>query len=170
MAVPQTILTQMLEVAGVALFAVAALQDLAFRLVPNRVPLAIAGLGLACRCATGSLLVGCVSFAVVFSVAAACWRRGWLGGADVKLFGAGALLAPSGAAAGFVLCTCLAGGVLAIGYWLAGRVVPAACPPARPTGPLRRLARVEARRIRRGGPLPYAVALLAGASAMLAGG
>lgn len=80
----------------------------------------------------------------------------------MKLFGAGALLVPPGAAFAFVLSACLAGGVLAILYWLAGRLV---APPStvRPSSVLGRLVRVERRRLRRGGPLPYAVAITAGA-------
>src|ERR1700710_121332 len=90
-----------LELIAVALFALAALQDMAFRLVPNRVPLAIAVLGGILRAIEGDLAAGLLAAVVVFAVAAFCWRRGWLGGADVKLFGAGALLVPPSAAFGF---------------------------------------------------------------------
>jgi len=113
-----------------------------------------------------NLPTGLVVSAVVFLVAAMCWRRGWLGGADVKLFGAGALLVPPAAAFGFVLSSCLAGGILAIGYWLIGRIT-APSTTKRPSNLLRRLVRVERRRLRRGGPLPYAVAITAGACFML---
>ena len=83
------------------------------RLVPNRVPAAIAVLGLACRALDGTVLMGLLAAIAVFFAAAMCWRRGWLGGADVKLLGAGALLVPPNAVIGFVLATCLAGGLLA---------------------------------------------------------
>jgi prepilin peptidase CpaA len=157
-----------LELIAVVLFALAALQDMAFRLVSNRVPLGIAVLGGILRATEGDLAAGLLAAVVVFAVAAFCWRRGWLGGADVKLFGAGALLVPPSAAFGFVLSACLAGGVLAILYWLLGRL---AGPPAtaRPSGFLQRLARVERRRLRRGGPLPYAVAVTAGVCFILIG-
>lgn len=162
-------LALLLQWAGLGLFAAASLQDLAYRLVPNTVPGLIAGLGLALRLLGGTVLPGLAAAATVFVLAALCWRRGWLGGADVKLFGAGALLVPPGAAAGFVLATCLAGGVLAIAYWALGRLV-APPPPERPRARLARLARVERRRLRRGGPLPYALALASGACFILAGG
>jgi len=70
-------------------------------------------------------------------------------------------LLPPNAAFGFVLASCLAGGVLAIGYWLLGRVT-ASPATERPSGLLRRIIRVERRRLRRGGPLPYALAIAAG--------
>lgn len=152
-----------------ALFAVACLQDWAMRLVPNRVPAAIACLGVALRLIDGTLLTGLGAAFVVFFVAALCWRRGWLGGADVKLFGAGALLVAPSAALGFVLASCIAGGVLAILYAALGRLVP---PPAatRPLSQLRRYLRVEQRRMKRRGPLPYATAIAAGATFVLLGG
>ncbi len=155
-------LPEALELAGVALFGLAATQDMALRLVPNAVPLAIAGLGATLRVLDNNLPIGLAAAAAVFLMAALCWRRGWLGGADVKLFGAGALLVQPNAAFGFVLASCLAGGVLAIGYWLLGRVT-ASPATERPSGLLRRIVRIERRRLRRGGPLPYAVAIAAGA-------
>ena len=155
-------LSTMLELFGAVLFGVAAAQDIAVRLVPNAVPLAIAGSGAALRALDGSLPLGVAASGAVFVTAALCWRRGWLGGADVKLFGAGALLVPPGLAFSFVLTTCLAGGVLSVAYLVAGKL--AASPaPVRPAGLVARVARLERRRLRRGGPLPYAVALMAGA-------
>ena len=155
--------------AGLAVFGIACLQDWAMRLIPNRVPLLIAGLGTGLRLMDGTLLGGSLAAAAVFVVAGLCWRRGWLGGADVKLFGAGALLVPPQAALGFVLASCLAGGVLAILYIGLARIVP---PPApfRPMSQLRRYVRVEQRRLQRRGPLPYATAIAAGATFVLLGG
>lgn len=162
MNVPLTSISETLKLVGAGCFGVAALQDMALRVVPNGVPLAIAAVGAALRVMDGSLPAGLVAAVAVFAAAAACWRRGWLGGADVKLFGAGALLAPPGAVLGFVLSACLAGGVLAALYWLVGRLV---APPSSvcPSNVFARLVRVERRRLRRGGPLPYALAITAGA-------
>ncbi len=166
MLVPLTSLTEMLELVGAALFGLAALQDMALRVVPNSVPLAIGGVGATVRILDSNLPTSLAVSVLVFVIAAMCWRRSWLGGADVKLFGAGALLVAPAAAFGFVLSSCLAGGILAIAYWLLGCVT---APPAteRPSSLLRRLVRVERRRLRRGGPLPYAVAITAGACFML---
>ena len=151
---------------GLALFAVACLQDLAMRLVMNRIPLAIGVAGLALRALDGTVLPGLLAAGIVFFVAASCWQRGWLGGADVKLFGAGALLVPPHLAAAFVLVSCLAGGVLALLYAGLGLIAPA--PSAlRPLTRARRYLRVELRRLRRRGPLPYATAIAAGAAFIL---
>ena len=154
---------------GLALFGVACLQDLAMRLVMNRIPLAIAVAGLALRALDDTVLPGLLAAGIVFFVSASCWRRGWLGGADVKLFGAGALLVPPHLAAAFVLVSCLAGGILALAYAGLGLVAPA--PSAfRPLTRARRYLRVELRRLRRRGPLPYATAIAAGAAFISLGG
>ena len=139
--------------AGLALFGLACMQDWAIRLVPNRIPIAIAAIGLVLRAAEGTLLTGLLAAATVFSLAVLCWRQGWIGGADVKLFTAGTILVTPGSAAGFIL-VCL---------------VPAPS-PNRPTGRLRRYLRLEQRRLRRRGPLPYATAIAAGAAFILAQG
>ena len=155
--------------AGLALFALACLQDCAMRLVPNRVPAAIAAIGLALRLGDGTAPPGVLLALAVFGGAFLCWRRGWLGGADVKLLGAGALLVPPGAVATFVLATCLAGGVLALCYAGLSRIAPPPS-PIRPATHLRRYLRLEQRRLRRRGPLPYATAIAAGAAFVLLGG
>jgi len=56
----------------------------------------------------------------------------------------------------------LAGGLLAVLYLLAQNLVPAASPSPVPLSLLARVWRAERWRIRRGGPLPYAVAIAAG--------
>ena len=161
--------SHLLLFSGLALFAVACLQDLAMRLVMNRIPLAIAAAGLALRALDGTLLPGLLAAGIVFCVAACCWQRGWLGGADVKLFGAGALLVPPHLAPAFVLASCLAGGVLALAYAGLGLVAP--MPSAlRPLTRARRYWRLELRRLRRRGPLPYATAIAAGAAFISLGG
>ena len=160
---PTTDAEMVLVAAGLVLFGLACLQDWALRLIPNRVPAAIALAGLSARVFDGTLLGGVIASATIFLAAAILWRRGWLGGADVKLFAAGALLVRPGSAIGFVLASCLAGGGLAIAYAALSCIVP---PPAanRPTGRLRRYFRLEQRRLRRRGPLPYATAIAAGAA------
>ena len=154
---------------GTAMLLVACLYDWALRVVPNAIPLAIAASGMALRALCGNLAASGLAAVVVFVLAALCWRRGWLGGADVKLLGAGALLVAPAAACGFVLATCLAGGVLAVLYLLLGRVVPPPGPRLASAGLLRRIMRIERRRLRRRGPLPYATAIAAGACVALLG-
>ena len=87
----------------------------------------------------------------------------------MKLLAAGALLAPPSAVTTFVLATCLAGGVLALGYAALSRIAPPPS-PIRPATRLRRYLRLEQRRLRRRGPLPYATAIAAGAAFVLLGG
>ncbi len=158
-----------LMVIGAVFLLLACVYDWALRVVPNAIPLVVASAGIALRWLSGNLAAGLLAAAIVFVLAALCWRRGWLGGADVKLLGAGALLVAPASACGFALATCLAGGVLAIVYLLLGRLVPP--PGPRPTSPslVRRIIRIEQRRLQRRGPLPYATAIAAGACATLIG-
>jgi prepilin peptidase CpaA len=121
----------------------------------------LALLGLALQVLHGSVLSGILASLIVFVSAAICWRRGWLGGGDVKLLGAAALAIPPGQVAHFVASVALIGAGLALAYLLASRVTPA---PGvrRPGGLVARAIRIECWRIRRGGPLPYACAIAAG--------
>lgn len=157
----------LLIVASVLLL-LAAAADVAVRRVPNSVSVALALIGLGLRFASGSLLGGLAAAAAVFVCAAACWRGGWLGGGDVKLLGAAALLLPPRLAPSLVLAVAMAGGVLALLYLLLPRFLGPAAPAARAApgpragGRIRRILSVERRRIGRHGPLPYAAAIAAG--------
>ncbi len=152
-----------LDLAGVALLAWAALHDLGFRTVPNRVSAALLLIGLLLRLLHGDLLFGLGCGGAVFLVTYAFWRFGWMGGADVKLLTASAVFVPPGMVPTLVIGTSLAGGVLAAIYLLGSRVVRRPAGPARPTaGLLRRAARCELRRLCRRGPLPYAAAIATG--------
>lgn len=145
----------------------AAARDVATRIIPNGVVAAIAALGLALRLGAGlsaallSLALGLLLLVGLMLLAS----RGWLGGGDVKL--AAALVAGLSPAAtlDFLVGTILAGGILGL-VFIAGRHLMAGGAAApRPPGaslPARILA-AEARRLRRGGPLPYAVAIAFGA-------
>lgn len=152
--------------AGVAMLVVAALHDIVARTVPNAVALAIAVAGLVNQVAlslmgAGQLLISIPAAVVVFVLAALLWRRGLMGGADVKLFGASALLVPPMLVPSMVMCITLAGGVLALIYLVARRRL-ARPGVGRPDGLFARTVRVERWRLRRGGPLPYAVAIAGG--------
>jgi len=85
-----------------------------------------------------------------------------MGGGDVKLLGAAALLVPPGSTPALVMDVCLSGGVLSLVFLAARRRVAV---PGRlcPRGLLARAVRIERWRLRRGGPLPYAVAIACGA-------
>jgi len=143
----------------------AALHDIAARTVPNWVAVAVALGGLAARLVDGHLLPSLAAAAAAFVVTAFCWRRGWLGGADVKLIAAATLAVPNGQIGLFIVAMSFSGSILAILYLVGGRIARAAGRDARlprPTNLLARAARAELWRLRRGGPLPYACAIAAG--------
>jgi prepilin peptidase CpaA len=149
----------------------AAIHDLAARTIPNTFPIILALAGIALRIAAGGLPEALAGAAVVALLAGFCWLRGWLGGGDVKLLAAAALAVPGGAIPGFVLSVGLIGGLLALAYLLARGLVPAGSVRLAPASLPVRAWRAECWRIRRGGPLPYAVAIaVAGTLALVHGG
>jgi prepilin peptidase CpaA len=92
------------------------------------------------------------------------WLAGWVGGGDVKLWSATVLLIPPRwpAECDFFYRVLLGGGVLAILY-LSLRLIVRRPRSPRPGTLLRRMLRVEAWRISRRAPLPYAFAIAGGA-------
>lgn len=144
-----------------ALLLIAAAHDIIARTIPNWVPLLLAVIGVLLRYIDNSLLLGLACGAVVFLLAAFCWRRGWLGGGDVKLLGAVAIAIPPWHTATFMLVMSLTGFLIAIAF-LIGRSLGAPPGGPRPVSFIARAWRVERRRLGRGGPLPYACAIAAG--------
>jgi prepilin peptidase CpaA len=168
-------------IAGAVMLVMAALHDVVARTVPNQLAAAIACAGLVGQCAAlaaslgnalstgGSLADGffragmaMLASAGVFVAAALAWRRGWMGGGDVKLLGAASSLMPAVLVPTLLMATSLAGGVLALVYLVARRRL-ARPGSGRATGLLARAVKAERWRLRRGGPLPYAVAIASGA-------
>ena len=155
----------LVSAAGLLLFA--ALHDIVARTVPNGVSVLLALTGLGVRIMDNNMVIGLVAAAAVFLSAAICWRRGWLGGADVKLMGAATLAAPSGRALAFVVAMSVSGSVIAVLYlaggWVARRWRRHDRPlSGKPASFVARAARAELWRLRRGGSLPYACAIAAG--------
>lgn len=154
--------------AGVVLL-FAALHDIGFRTVPDWVSVALAADGCLLRLLNHNLPAGLACGLIVFTLSAICWRRGWLGGGDVKLLGATAVLLPPSVVPGYIAAVALAGGGLALLYLLLGRIVPA--PRLRHSASLPwRILIVECRRIRRQTSIPYATAISAAALLMLVTG
>lgn len=155
----------LLIASATAVLVFAAGRDVATRRIPNRLPAVLVLLGAALQLHAGQLGLALAAAAAVFGGLYAVWLLGWIGGADVKLLAAAALLVPPDRVGALLLAVSLAGGVLAAAYLLLARLRPR--PPVGPRGHARgtldRVLRAEARRIRRGGPLPYAVAIGAGA-------
>lgn len=146
-----------------AILAYAAWTDLATRTIPDQLSLALLVLGLGTRLLEGpgaalSSLAAAVLVAVFFLFLHA---RGMIGGGDVKLIAALAVgIAPS-ALPDLIVAIALAGGVLGLLYLGLARIMPR--PALRPQAALPlRVALVEANRIARRGPLPYAVAIAIG--------
>jgi prepilin peptidase CpaA len=156
-----SLLTSGLMLVSAGLLVTASAHDLAVRTVPNWTAGVLAVLGIGLRVLDGNLPAGLCAGAVVFVLAAVCWRRGWMGGGDVKLLAASAIVVPPSLVPSFIPAVALFGGVLALAYLAARYLMP---PPrtTRPRSLLARVLRVERWRIHRGGPLPYACAIAAG--------
>lgn len=149
-----------LLLAGIsALLCLAAARDVATRLVPDSISIAIAVLAIGLRAGQDlqAVLVSVFCAALVFTILLALCMRGWIGGADVKLAAALVLALPPGAVPDFILATTLVGGVMGLAYAARPRLAFEAGP-----GLMRRVLVAESRRLRRGGPLPYCVAIAAG--------
>jgi prepilin peptidase CpaA len=156
-----SLFSSMLLVFCIGLILAASLHDIVTRTIPHSLLLALAVAGIATGATGGYLFGSLIAACSVFVVSALCWRRGWMGGGDVKLLGAAALAIPPNSILMFVAAVSIAGGLLALLY-LAARPLVRAPLPVRPDGLLARAVRVERWRIGRGGPLPYACAIAAG--------
>ncbi len=160
----------------IALLLAACLYDMIGRFIPNRLAAGLAICGIGLQAANGRFAGALVSGGMVCLLAFLCWRRGWMGGGDVKLLAAAATAIPLPLVPQFIAAVAIAGGLLALVY-LAARTLVAAPGQARSTIPvsvtpspsvrrerhlLARFARIERWRIHRGCPLPYACAIAAG--------
>jgi prepilin peptidase CpaA len=138
----------------------AALHDFAARTVPNWLSLFLLFLGFAVRLLDHTLLAGLAVFAATFAVLFVIWLLGAMGGGDVKLWAATAVLIQPSLRPElmFFLRVIFLGGALALLYL--GLCLVISKPRASHAGGLmRRVLRVEAWRISRRAPLPYACAI-----------
>lgn len=155
----------------------AAAHDIAVRTVPNPVSLLVALSGLALNAVDGRMLPALLCGGSVFAVAWYCWRRGWIGGGDVKLLSACVLLVPPASVPELMLGTATAGGLLALFYLVLARLLrddhqrrshqklpmtPRQAGSVRRVSLVRRVLRAERRRINRCLSLPYSCAIAAG--------
>jgi len=150
-----------LLIAGAAVMLAAASHDFATRTVPNWMALTLAAIGLCARTLDGHFISGMLVGIAVFVAAAFCWRRGWMGGGDAKLLSAASLVVPPHLVIPFIVAMSLAGGVLALIYLAAQRLLPQPRYIAS-RNLLARVVRAECWRVHRGCPLPYACAIGAG--------
>ncbi len=151
----------------------AALHDLRTRRIPNGAVVATAVGALAWRLAAGAtpadLAATLAATLLLFAGAFLLWRRGGLGGGDVKLLTAAALAFPAAGILDLVLFTALAGGGLALAMLGMRRLWSRAAPLLIPLA-----ARMGAGRVAltgcsgTGASVPYGVAIAAGALLALA--
>lgn len=148
--------------ASFAILLLAACHDVVSRTVPNWMSMLIACFGVTAAAVSDRLFISTGIGLAIFIGAALCWRRGWMGGADVKLLGAIAIVLPPDLVSMFAIAMSVAGAIHAVIYLLARRVVTPPVRGPRPRQLLSRALRAERWRISRGGPLPYACAIAFG--------
>jgi len=148
-------LAQLLGIAALLCVVAAALFDLRSFEIPDSLSIAVVILFVGYALVTPhsvSWLSSIAAFALCLALGILLFWRGWMGGGDVKLLPAIGLWTGMGGLPQLLLGTALAGGVLAVGLLLLRALpVPAGGPEARP------------RVLRRSEPLPYGVAIAAGA-------
>jgi prepilin peptidase CpaA len=150
------------------LLLVAAWRDVVSRIIPDTVGLLLLVCGTLAQLLKGvpAPMTSVGAVLLLFALLMAAFARGLLGGGDVKLMTALAIgLSPLDCYR-FVVATALFGGLLALGYLLLSRTAQSA-PMITRRLLLCRIISVERWRIRRRGPLPYAVAIAAGAAFVL---
>jgi Flp pilus assembly protein protease CpaA len=136
--------------------------DVATRLIPNQICLALALLGVASQLGSPMQLAeALVAAAILFLLLLVVYQRGWMGGGDVKLLVALAVGLPLTGMVQLLAVTALAGGGLALVHVMM-RLLPS--PKLAPVGSslLRRVYAVERWRHLRHAPLPYGVAIACG--------
>ena len=156
---------------AIGLLALAAWRDIALRLIPDWISITLAVLGVATRLASGwlDLLFSIVMGILIFFLLLMAFSHGFLGGGDVKLASALVLWLSPPACYEFFVMTALAGGVLAGVHLILRWLAPAQAAPVGMASIAARVWRVEMRRIRAGGPLPYGVAIMVGGGYALLG-
>ena len=147
---------------GIASLLAAAAQDVLARTIPHAATAAIAVIGLALRLGDGRAVPALTAAALVLAGGWLLWRAGWLGGGDVKLFVAVALLLPPDRLAGAAIAISTSGALLALPYILARGRLARPPPGGRTLSLPLRAWRLERHRLRRGGPLPYGAAIAVG--------
>jgi prepilin peptidase CpaA len=160
--------SEMLVTAMLALLLAAAWRDVITRTIPDTISVLLLAAGGFGQFHNGVLAIAAsaVTALLLFALLFVLFTRGLLGGGDVKLLTALAVgLAPYDCYR-LVVATALSGGLLAIGYLLLSRLKRRQYTITR-RSLFHRILAVERWRIRRHGPLPYAVAIAAGGAFVL---
>lgn len=160
--------TLLIRIAALAVLCVAAAIDIRERLLPNPTVLLVMAGGVVLRLLSDpgwpwpSLAIW---FAAVLVLGFIMAGRNWIGWGDAKMIAAVTLLVPPAGVADLLLAICIAGGVLSCLYIATRHVLlrgqAAGASDIVPPG-LAGIWQMECDRIRRGGPMPYGVAILGG--------
>jgi len=142
---------------GCGVLITAAWCDFATRMIPNSLPLALSGVGLAIRIEAGDWRAGLLAAAIILSLGFALWLLGAWGGGDAKLLAAAAIFVAPPEILRLLALMSLLGGALALIYLLLGRLAPIQL--HWPQQILARRIQIEHRRMKRRAPLPYAIAI-----------
>jgi prepilin peptidase CpaA len=160
---------------GLIDLAAAATIDFRKRIIPNRLVLVMAGIGLALRLAAAAenILLSLLGAGAVLLCLGALARHQIVGGGDAKLIAAVTLLVSPAGIPRLLFAISLAGGLLGCLYLCArlflNRVSPAGGSGKDPGHAKSWLSR-EMRRVAAGEPMPYALAVLGGVVWSLAWG
>ena len=148
------------EITADALLFLAAMHDLIARTVPNRISAGLGLMGAYESLVRGDALASSSCALALFATLLLPWWFGLLGGGDVKLLAASALMLRPVQIPSFVSLVMIVGGILALFYLAIRPVVLRVTQAERGSRSLwSRARRVETWRIRRRGPLPYAIAI-----------
>jgi prepilin peptidase CpaA len=164
---PAIWISDLVALLTIGLLVIAAVSDLATRMIPDEVCIALAALGLGVRLFAGitAVVVSVIVAIALFALLVLAHARGALGGGDVKLAAAMAVGLTPTQTYRFVVATVIAGGLLSLLHLLLRRAPPPAPPVARSSGLAslaRRIVAIERWRIRRKGSLPYGIAIACG--------
>lgn len=147
---------------SLGLLLAAGLHDAAARTIPNWIPASLAIIGVTLRFQQGNAATGIGVALLLLICLCFLWLRGFIGGGDMKLIPAVALVLPPSTTPDLILSVAIAGGALALVYLTLSRLVRRPYPGPR-TGLLARVIKAETWRMHRRGPLPYAIAIAGGA-------
>ena len=154
--------------ATLVLLMVTAWCDIATRTIPDTLCLLLLVVGGSTRILDGpaAIALSAATAMLLFLLLLLVYSRGLIGGGDTKIMTAMAVgLAPFDIYR-FVVATAVAGGVLAVAYFLLSYRVHGNR-GSQPLSLLRRVAAIESWRIRRRGSMPYGVAIAAGGAFVL---
>ena len=146
----------------------AAWRDVATRIIPDSISVALIFVGAVVRIGQGwdCILTSLLMSVAIFVALLPLCSRGLLGGADLKLLTALAVGLSPQASLHLLLCVTTLGGLLAAIYLIAAKLQPRRLGSSSPKSKSRlgRIATIESWRIRRRAPLPYGIAIAIGAT------